>query len=344
MPVRPPIHHAIKTTLGYSQDEPDAQVRKDWRERTSRVCKPCWELKYCPYGPFVEQSPLLPLAMSDTLEHREHLKKCLETGVQGELEELTPERRAELESWLGDRELLVAQTASEMRRRRLQRAAAKKKRNPIEELGGALPPIEQYRVRYDQNGAYPKSINDFPKRLRKQARKVLNEIKLGYRNSLRKGWEDNRKPLSKWQITHFKKELAKPLPDLPDRIPEEFQIASCNVFGHICPVFFTAESFTETEAQRRIGRYGILPSTRMRIVRRDNYTCQECAKHLLDDEVEFDHIIPLSRGGSSDEHNLRLTCFDCNRDKSDSFSPLSIADRVRASKGRRVKGRGTRAR
>jgi len=282
--------------------------------------------------------------MSDELEHRERLQKCLDTGVQGELEELTPERRAEIESWLDDLELLLAQTANEMRRRRLWRAAAKKKKAPIEEVVGSLPPIEQYRVPYDQTGIGPKSISDFPARLRKQARKVLNEIKHSYRKTLRTGWEDGRQPIQKWQIAHFKKELAEPLPDLPDRIPEEFQTASCNVFGHICPVFFAAESFTETEAQRRIGRYGISPSTRMRIVRRDNYTCQECAKHLLDDEVEFDHIIPLSRGGSSDEHNLRLTCFDCNRDKSDSFSPLSIADRVRASRGRSVKGRGRRAR
>jgi len=40
-------------------------------------------------------------------------------------------------------------------------------------------------------------------------------------------------------------------------------------------------------------------------------------KHLLDNEVEFDHIIPVSKGGSSEESNIRLTCFDCNRDKND---------------------------
>ncbi|RLG30570.1 hypothetical protein DRO03_03970 [Methanosarcinales archaeon] len=55
----------------------------------------------------------------------------------------------------------------------------------------------------------------------------------------------------------------------------------------------------------------------MRVVRRDNYTCQICGRHLLDDEVEFDHIIPFSKGGSSEEHNIRLTCFKCNRKKSD---------------------------
>src|SRR2546425_12082484 len=31
-----------------------------WRTRVKAVCKPCWELKYCPYGPLVEYFPLHP--------------------------------------------------------------------------------------------------------------------------------------------------------------------------------------------------------------------------------------------------------------------------------------------
>lgn len=30
----------------------------DWKKRVKAVCKPCWELKYCPYGPLVEEFPL----------------------------------------------------------------------------------------------------------------------------------------------------------------------------------------------------------------------------------------------------------------------------------------------
>jgi len=30
----------------------------DWDRRIQAVCKPCWELKYCPYGPLVEEFPL----------------------------------------------------------------------------------------------------------------------------------------------------------------------------------------------------------------------------------------------------------------------------------------------
>ncbi len=29
-----------------------------WIARTKHICKPCWELKYCPYGPLVEKFPI----------------------------------------------------------------------------------------------------------------------------------------------------------------------------------------------------------------------------------------------------------------------------------------------
>ena len=54
-----------------------------WKERANRVCKPCWELKYCPYGSLVEQSPLLPCTLQVATDHNEYLKQCLETGKVG---------------------------------------------------------------------------------------------------------------------------------------------------------------------------------------------------------------------------------------------------------------------
>jgi hypothetical protein len=30
----------------------------NWDKRVKAICKPCWELKYCPYGPLVEESPI----------------------------------------------------------------------------------------------------------------------------------------------------------------------------------------------------------------------------------------------------------------------------------------------
>lgn len=170
----------VKELLRFPPDTPDKKFLDTIRSAISRVCKPCWELKYCPYGPFVEKFPLM-------IPTRDEVKK-----------------------------------------------------------------------------SYPELDPD----------------------------------------------------EYPKRIPEEISSMACTVFGHICPVFFVSEEYTETSELRRRGRY-IPFRIKMRVVRRDNYTCQHCGKHLKDDEVEFDHIVPVSKGGSSEENNIRLTCFKCNRDKTD---------------------------
>lgn len=205
------IDPKIKTLLGFEPDKPDKEVLAEWKAAVTRVCKPCWELKYCPYGPLVEESPLLPPTRKQAGKHQEYLKKCLRTGVLGSGEPL----------------------------------------------------------------------------------------------------DDNRRRMFQVEIDEFNSD------DYPEEIPEEIAEMQCTEFGHICPVVFVAEQeFTETVETRRRGRH-IPFQVKMRVVRRDNYTCQICGKHLLDREVEFDHIIPISKGGSSEEHNIRLTCFKCNRDKSD---------------------------
>jgi len=51
------------------------QLKKEWERRTKHICKPCWELKYCPYGPLVEQFPL----------HEEESAKAQELGWYAKL-------------------------------------------------------------------------------------------------------------------------------------------------------------------------------------------------------------------------------------------------------------------
>ena len=51
----------------------------------------------------------------------------------------------------------------------------------------------------------------------------------------------------------------------------------------------------------------------LRVVRRDNQTCQICGRILKEDEIQIDHIIPFSKGGPTEESNLRVLCVDCNR-------------------------------
>jgi len=198
----------IKKLLGFDPKASDNEVRKDWDKRIKNICKPCWEIKYCPYGILVEQFPLLSSTRQEAIQHNDFLKKQLSIGAYDNEKKIMFEKEV-------------------------------KEFNP----------------------------NDYP-------------------------------------LKHNSHDLEK----------------QCSIFGHLCPVFFVNEPLTETKEKRRIGRY-IPRHTMLKVVRRDNNQCQECGRLLKDNEIEFDHIIPMSKGGSTEEHNLRLTCFDCNRDKSDNYEP-----------------------
>jgi HNH endonuclease len=51
---------------------------------------------------------------------------------------------------------------------------------------------------------------------------------------------------------------------------------------------------------------------RHEVWRRDRGTCVECGSR---GRLEFDHIIPVSRGGSNTTRNIELRCEPCNRRK-----------------------------
>ena len=53
---------------------------------------------------------------------------------------------------------------------------------------------------------------------------------------------------------------------------------------------------------------------RHEVWRRDEGCCVDCGSR---DRLEFDHIIPVSRGGSNTARNIELRCESCNRRKSD---------------------------
>lgn len=309
------VHNSIRTRLGYSLDESISDLLKDWKQRTTTVCKPCWELKYCPYGPLVEQLPLLPVVRSEAEDHDLYLRNCLATGMIGQESPLDEFSRERFERILTDddfaEQVAISEVGDELRFEAIADAD-----DPLRALlGGPLPPLEEYRVPFDVSFG-SEFGDDAPEEVRERIRQKVVSVRQAAEVALKTGIDDDRKPLDAARRKMFEEQVNSFNPDdYPDNIPDIFQEASCNIFGHICPVFFAAESITETSEDRRRGRY-IPFSVKMRVVRRDNHTCQECGVHLRDDEVEFDHKIPVSKGGSSEEHNIRLTCFDCNRDKS----------------------------
>lgn len=104
---------------------------------------------------------------------------------------------------------------------------------------------------------------------------------------------------------------------------EDFPVAyddyyACKVFGHECPVFKVAEPFTETKKIRSISR-NISREVQLKVFKRDSQICQMCGKNVPLDKINFDHIIPWSKGGSSDEFNIRLLCEECNKSRSNDF-------------------------
>ncbi len=215
------MHPKIKELLGYRTSDSEARILRDWKQRTRRVCKPCWDLKYCPYGPLVEEFPLPPGARQSATEHNEYLSACLRSG-----------------------KLLDGRKLDSRRRRMFQQM-----------------------------------VEDFDES------------------------------------------------DYPETMPSVVEDASCRVFGHMCPVFFVAEPLTETRDQRKHSR-SIPRDVMLKVVRRDGQICQECHQPVPNNQVEFDHIIPYSKGGTSTADNVRLLCRDCNRKKSDSLERILSPDPI----------------
>ena len=55
--------------------------------------------------------------------------------------------------------------------------------------------------------------------------------------------------------------------------------------------------------------------TRANIYLRDKYRCQYCGRSGKSADLNIDHMIPRSRGGSSDWENVVVACVSCNRRK-----------------------------
>ena len=180
------------------------------------VCKPCWELKYCPYGPLVEYFPLIfeeePIPLSTV--------------------------KRSYASWI-----------------RAVKSGTLRNKNEI------------YK-------AIEKILCLEPKR-----------------------WE--------W-ISQFRTEELR-----------------CSVYGHTCPVFFSAEPFTETKEDRRTVRASPR-AVMLKVVRRDGQVCGVCRVNVPDNELEFDHLIPLARGGPTSAENLRVLCRRCNKKKTDALTGLLL--------------------
>ena len=70
----------------------------------------------------------------------------------------------------------------------------------------------------------------------------------------------------------------------------------------------------DAAARRRALARGVVVETvnRDRIIRRDNATCYMCGRKPGLRFIVIDHVIPITRGGSHTEHNMKVACIVCN--------------------------------
>ena len=73
--------------------------------------------------------------------------------------------------------------------------------------------------------------------------------------------------------------------------------------------------FSEVEGADNKGRRLSVPEkVRIAVWRRDEGKCVKCGSR---ENLEYDHIIPIAKGGSNTVRNIELLCEKCNRDKKD---------------------------
>lgn len=75
----------------------------------------------------------------------------------------------------------------------------------------------------------------------------------------------------------------------------------------------------------KVERAKVSNKMRFAIYERDHHRCRICGRHT--DDLEIDHIFPVSKGGKSTYDNLQTLCHRCNSEKSNSILPGAIDPR-----------------
>ncbi len=71
--------------------------------------------------------------------------------------------------------------------------------------------------------------------------------------------------------------------------------------------------FNRSKSDGGYKREAIPEDVRITVWNRDDGKCSKCESR---DKLEYDHIVPVSKGGSNTARNIELLCEACNREKS----------------------------
>ena len=124
---------------------------------------------------------------------------------------------------------------------------------------------------------------------------------------------DNKQPT--WQEYSERNVMLKmELEELKNiRVPKEILERLSNIENSIK---WMIELITNQKNSKSKKKKNLSKRLRMKILSRDNYTCQNCGFKEEGfggiDPLHIDHIIPRKLGGTDDEKNLRVLCSSCN--------------------------------
>jgi len=166
-------------------------------------------------------------------------------------------------------------------------------------LGGRKPTGRFYVT--DHRGTYsepfPRPWEDVPFRLR-----------MFTSNTRKQGW-------AYW---FFREQLYATLDD--DLTPEEVRAlvlaAEDKARARISRAVASAQLVGTGDAGNRSGRQSISDDVKVLVWQRDGGKCVRCGSNQ---NLEFDHIIPVVMGGANTARNLQLLCESCNRAKGGSL-------------------------
>ena len=172
--------------------------------------------------------------------------------------------------------------------------------------------------------------------------KVMSSIKQKFFAKLRE--ETGSKMVDNWNFWHRANDEPIPVSGSPDAMKEIFNqeirgmvILCQNAFFEVRGLCSEEEAkllvqekirkdkseidyikFRKDTPEDQLGyeRLRIPENVRNEVWRRDQGKCVQCSSVR---NLEFDHLIPMSKGGSNTTRNLQLLCETCNRRKSDSI-------------------------
>ena len=73
------------------------------------------------------------------------------------------------------------------------------------------------------------------------------------------------------------------------------------------------------DALCRVERGNLSNKMRFQIYERDGYRCCKCGKFGSNNDLEIDHIKPISKGGKTTYDNLQTLCKSCNKEKGNTY-------------------------